>query len=105
MLVAVTTTENYVCIYQSSKLWTVLAVPVGSTVSIDDSMSYIEHDTAADITSWMTANSVTTKDSMALHAIEDQNSDERENLRVAIDMPSLDDDIEVIESEMVDGEQ
>ena len=97
MLTTITTTEDYFLIYKDSDLWSVLAVPIGTSVDVDDSMSYVEHSTIAEITAWMTANSITTLNSMALHSLADQNSQEREDLRVAISMPTADEDMEETE--------
>lgn len=108
-LATITTTKRFVCIYSGTDLHTVFAQPIGTSVDIDDSFSYIEHDTTILITAWMTTNSIETASGyapfqipidIALDDSENTPNPERVALDAAIDVPII---VEEVEEEDGDG--
>lgn len=94
----ITTGEGLFCIYEGSKLYSVLETTSGSTVTLSTTMSYVEHATPADLSAWMASNNVSSKTSSALFHIRKEkatadNTASESNpiydpLRVAASMPT-----------------
>lgn len=108
-LVTITTTKRFVCIYSGTDLHTVFAQPIGTSVYIDDSFSYIEHSSVLNISGWITANSIETNNGYATFQIpiqiavddaENTLNPERTDLDEAISLPEI---IEEVEEEDGDG--
>lgn len=103
MLSSVTTAARYFCIHNSTELLRLFALPTGTSVDVDSSLSYSQHDTAAQVASWMASNNLKSQDSLVLFHVPknlgelDLPNPEYEELRVAVSLPTPEQDLEDID--------